>query len=197
VRAGLIVGLALGALAPSGLATAADSIDQAPLLRVLRQSDVPGAKNEELPSGALTAPQFAFSNDPTVSSRHSEESILSRAGFRSAAITLFYEPREIFLKSTATELASATLAARALNAEAQLAAHAQAPERDTTTVKTDHNFTRAMIITFTPPAGGGKGGVEVLASSGHYIYTLQALAKPDFTAVARVEELLKVVIGRS
>jgi hypothetical protein len=193
----IIAGLALGVFAPGGLAVAADSIDQTPVLRVLRLSDVPGAKNEELPSGALTASQFALSNDSTVAARHAEERILMHAGFRSAAIILFYERSATFLKSTAIELGSSTLAARALDAEARLAAHTQAPPHDTALVRTDSNFTRAMIVTFTPPTGGGAGGVEVLASAGNYIYTLQALQKPDSVSTGRIEGLLRIVMGRS
>ena len=163
---------------PGATALAADTIDQTPILRVLRMSDVPAAKNEELPSGALTATQFAFSNDSTTRARDAEEQVLARAGFRSSAIILLYEPSRTFLKSTAVELGSSELAARALGEEARLATHTQVPPHDTATVRADHDFAHAAIVTFTPPPGGGSGGVEILASSENYIYTLQALQKP-------------------
>jgi hypothetical protein len=193
----VIAGVALGLLATGAGAVAANSISQAPILRVLRPNDVPEAKNEELPSGALTATQFAFSNDSTSAARHAESRTLEQAGFRSSAIALFYASGRTFLKSTAVEFAAPSLAARALHAEAQLATHSQAPAHDKVTLKTDRNIKGASIETFAPAAPGQAGGVEILAVSGSYILTLQAIATPDTVNAAKVEQLLKVVIARN
>ncbi len=197
-RRSLIAGLALGvgaACAPDP--AAASGLDQAPILRVLRPGDLPTFSDEELPSGALTAPQLTYSNDPTTTGRRAETSMLMRNGFRSAAISEFAGPGHITLKSIAIELSSPALAARVLRGEARLCAATQAPGGTRVTVAVDHVLAHAIIVTFHPAGTHRDGGLELLARSGSYVYTLRGVDEPDAVSRSAIERLLSIVIDRA
>lgn len=85
---------------PKGVA-----LDQTPVARVLRSSDL-AAVNQEVPSGALTASQFATLDNSIRSAASAETRLLRTDGFRSAAISQFAAPGQPNLKSTAVELSS-------------------------------------------------------------------------------------------
>jgi hypothetical protein len=170
------------------------SIDQAPVARVLRSSDVP-ARNQEVPSGALSALQFATVNNSSRSTARTEARLLSRNGFRSAAIGQFAASTLPSFKSTAVKLSSPQKALSGLQAEVALAPRAQAPAGVTVTVGPDINFAHAFIVTFTPTAGG-VGGLELLACAGNYLYTLRVVAKPDTVSRASEEQRLRLLLTR-
>ena len=109
------VGLVLTALVVSPpLGIAGVAIDQTPILRVLRASDVPAAENLELPSGALRLGQLVAVDAETSSARSAEAGAL-RSGFRSAAISEFGGPGSRLLRSVAVEFETGAQAARALS----------------------------------------------------------------------------------
>jgi hypothetical protein len=170
------------------------SIDQTPVARVLRSSDVP-ARNQEVPSGALTASQFATLDNPSRSAARAEARLLKSDGFRSAAISQFAAPRLPTFKSTAMKLSSPGKALSALRGEVALVSRTQAPAGATVAVAPDTNFANASIVTFTPTAGG-VGGLELLASAGNYVYTLTVVAKPDTVSRPADEQLLRVLLAR-
>jgi hypothetical protein len=189
--------LSLGLSVAAGHATALVSIDQGPIVRVLRLSDVPQSREGDLPSGALTATQFAFSNDSTGTARREEVHILLGDGFKSSAISEIGNSGRLLLKSGAIELGSPALAAKALTAETALCAHTQAPAHTVVTTAPDRNFPTAFIVTFSPTVKGGMGGLEILVRSGSYLYTLQGTDEPDDITRGNIEHLLKVVMARS
>ncbi len=174
------------------------ALDQTPVARVLRSSDVP-AVNQEVPSGALTVSQFATLDNSTRSAAGAEKRLLQTDGFRSAAISQFAAPGLPSLKSTAEELSSPQQALAALQGEVALAPRTQAPGGTTVTAGPDTNLAQCYIVTFTPTAGG-VGGLELLASSGDYLYTLRAVvravAKPDTVSRPVEEQLLGVLLAR-
>jgi len=170
------------------------ALDQAPVARVLRSSDVPGV-NQELPSGALTVTQFAGLDNKTRAAAAAERRLLLRCGFRSAAISGFAAPGQPTLRSAAVELSSPRRALAALTAESALAAGTQAPARTTVLSGSDAGFAHGSIITFTP-ISGGLGGLELLASAGNYLYTLTALEKPDTVSREAEEKILGELIAR-
>ena len=189
--------ITLVALSVTGsYAAALVSIDQGPIVRVLRISDVPAGKEGGLPSGALTASQLAFNNDPTAATRRAETRALEGAGFRSSAITRIDGSGLLQYKSTAVELTSRAGAARALAAEAPLCAHSQAPTGTRATVARDPGIRGAILVTFRASTQGQAGGLELLAHSGTYLYTLQAIEEPDGISRLTLERLLKVVMSR-
>jgi hypothetical protein len=170
------------------------ALDQAPVGKVVRSSDV-AAVNQEAPSGALTASQFATLDNSTRLAASAEKKLLQTNGFRSAAISKFAAPGLPSLKSTAVELGSPQQALAALQGEVTLAAGTQAPAGTTVTTAPDTNFAQGYIVTFTPTAGG-VGGLELLASAGKYLYTLRAVANPDTVSRQTEEQLLGAVIAR-
>jgi len=170
------------------------ALDQTPVARVLRSSDVPEV-NQEVPSGALTVSQFATLDNSILSAARAETELLRSEGFRSAAISQFAAPGLPSLKSTATKLGSPQQALAALQGEVTLASSAQAPAGATVTAGPDTNLAQCYIITFTPTAGG-VGGLELLASAGNYLYTLTATAKPDTVSRPTEEQLLRTVLAR-
>ena len=174
---------------PKGVA-----LDQTPVARVLRSSDL-AAVNQEVPSGALTASQFATLDNSIRSAASAETRLLRTDGFRSAAISQFAAPGQPNLKSTAVELSSPQQALAALQGEVTLAARAQAPTGTTVAASLDTNLAQGYVLTFTP-TGGGVGGLELLASAGDYLYTLRAVAKPDKVSRPAEEQLLDVVLAR-
>ena len=170
------------------------AIDQTPVARVLRSSDVP-AVNQEVPSGALTASQFATLDNSVRSAAITETRLLRDAGFRSAAISQFAASGLPSFKSTAVKLSSAQKALAALQEEVALAPRAQAPAGTTVAVGPDANFAHGYIVTFTP-AGGGVGGLELLAGAGDYLYTLRVVATPDTVSRPAEELLLRTLLQR-
>jgi hypothetical protein len=170
------------------------AIDQTPVARVLRSSDVP-AVNQEVPSGALTAPQFATLDNPIRSAAIAETRLLRSAGFRSAAISQFAASGLPSFTSTAVKLGSTQKALAALQGEVALAPRDQPPAGATVAVGPDAHFAHGDIVTFTPTAGG-VGGLELLASAGDYLYTLRVVAKPDTVSRSAEEQLLRALLAR-
>jgi hypothetical protein len=170
------------------------ALDQTPVARVLRSSDVP-AVNQEVPSGALTASQFATLDNSTRSAASAERKLLQSDGFRSAAISQFAAPGLPSFRSTAVKLSSPQQALAALQGEVTLAARAQAPAGTAVAAGPDTNLAQSYIVTFTPTAGGA-GGLELLASAGDYLYTLRAVAKPDKVSRPAEEQLLRALLAR-
>ncbi len=170
------------------------ALDQTPVARVLRSSDVP-AVNQEVPSGALTASQFATLDTSIRSAASAETKLLQSDGFRSAAISQFAAPGLPSLKSTAVELSSPQQALAALQGEVALAPRVQAPPGTTVAASLDTNLAQCYIVTFTPTAGG-IGGLELLVRTGDYVYTLRAVAKPDTVSRPAEEQLLRVLLAR-
>jgi hypothetical protein len=170
------------------------AIDQTPVARVLRSSDVP-AVNQEVPSGALTASQFATLDNSGRSAAITETRLLRSAGFRSAAISQFAASGLPSFKSTAVKLSSTQKALAALQEEVALAPRAQAPAGATVAVGPDANFAHGYIVTFTPTAGD-VGGLELLAGAGDYLYTLRVVAKPDTVSRPAEEQLLRALLAR-
>jgi hypothetical protein len=171
------------------------ALDQTPVARVLRSSDV-AAVNQEVPSGALTASRFATLDNSTRSAARAETKLLRADGFRSAAISQFAAPGLPKLKSTAVKLSSPQQARAALKAEVALASRAQQPAGTTVAALLDTNLPPGSIVTFTPTAGGA-GGLELLDTAGDYVYTLRAVAKPDTILPSVEEQLLGVLLARS
>ena len=170
------------------------AIDQTPVARVLRSSDVP-AVNQEIPSGALRASQFATLDNSGRSAAITETRLLRSAGFRSAAISQFAAPGLPSFTSTAVKLSSPQQALAALQGEAGLAARTQAPAGAAVVAGPDANVAQSEILTFTPTAGG-TGGLELLASTGDYLYTLRVVAKPDTVSRLADEQLLRMLLAR-
>jgi hypothetical protein len=171
------------------------AIDQSPVARVLRGSDVPTGVNQEVPSGALTVSQFATLDNPSRSAATAETQLLQGQGFRSSAITEFAGMLIPDLRSTAVELSSPQQALAALNGEVTLAVGDQGPAGTTATASPDTNLESAFIVTFTPSAGR-TGGLELLASAGDYVYTLRAVGKPTVVSRQAEEQLLGEVLSR-
>ena len=170
------------------------AIDQTPVARVLRGSDVP-AVNQEVPSGALTASQFATRDTSGRPAAITETRLLRSAGFRSAAISQFAAPGLPSFKSTAVKLRSPRKVLAALRKEVSLAPRAQAPAGATVAVGPDTSFAHGYIVTFTPTAAG-VGGLELLAGAGDYLYTLRVVATPDTVSRPAEEQLLHVLLAR-
>jgi hypothetical protein len=172
------------------------TLDQAPVARVLRSSDVPGV-NQEAPSGALTASQFASLDNSSRPGADAETKLLRTDGFRSAAISEFAAPGQPNLRSTAVELRSPQQALTALQGELTLAARAQAPAGTTVAASLDTDLAQGYVVTFTPTTAGGVGGLELLAGSANFLYTLRAVATPDTISRQAEEQLLDVVLARA
>jgi hypothetical protein len=174
----------------------AQALDQGPILRVLRASDVPQAKSEYLPSGALTLSQFASNDNRTRSGARAEQRILAEAGFLSSAISGFVEPNGATLTCTAVELASPSAAQRALAREAALSARTKAPSGSVGSVTTDATFAHGVTLTFGSTGSGGQEGIEVIARAGSYLYALDGVGKRGSVSRGAIERLLRSVIAR-
>ncbi len=170
------------------------ALDQAPVAKVLRSSDVP-AVNQEVPSGALMAAQFTTLDNSSRSAARAEQTLLQTNGFRAAAISQFASAGLPSLKSTAVKLSSAQRARVALQQEVTLAARTQAPAGATVSTGRDTNLPQSYILTFTATAGGA-GGLELLASAGRYLYTLRAVANSGSVSRPAEEQLLRAVLAR-
>jgi hypothetical protein len=170
------------------------ALDQAPVAKVLRSSDV-SAVNQEAPSGALTASQFATLDNSGRSAARAEKRLLESNGFRAAAISRFASVGLPSLKSTAVKLSSPQRALVALQQEAALAARTQAPAGATVSTGRDTHLPQGYVLTFTATAGG-VGGLELLASAGKYLYTLRAVANSGSVSLPAEEQLLRAVLAR-
>jgi hypothetical protein len=186
-----LVAVGLGAASPS-----AQALDQGPILRVLRTSDVPQAKSEYLPSGALTLSQFASNDNRTSSGARAEQRILAEAGFRSSAISGFVQPNGVTLTSTAVELGSASAARRALEREGALSAREKAPPGTVGSVSPDGAVAGGIVLIFRSSGPGGEQAVEVIATAGSYLYALDGVGKGSNVSRRTIEHLLRSVIAR-
>ena len=170
------------------------ALDQEPVAKVLRSSDV-SAVNQEVPSGALSASQFATLDNSSRSAARAEKSLLQTNGFRAAAISRFASAGLPTLKSTAVKLSSPQRALVALQQDVTLAARTQAPAGATVSTGRDTHLPQGYILTFTATAGGA-GGLELLASAGSYVYTLRAVASSGSVSLPAEEQLLRAVLAR-
>jgi hypothetical protein len=196
LTAGLLAWLSICLGCSAARAAATVSIDQASILRVLRQNDVPGAKNLEPPSGALNASQFALSNNRTQAAARSESRALLHAGARSAAISEFSTPGGLLLKSTVVELGSDRGAAKLAPTIAKLSLASQPPPGAHTAVSGDPRIPNGSLLAFSPSQSGYAGGFELIASAHHNLYTLQGVSKPDRVSLAMLERLLRTIVSR-
>jgi hypothetical protein len=171
------------------------TLDQGPITRVLRGSDVPKAVNLELPSGALTASQYLAASGLRGAAVHEAQLTFKSAGFVSAAVSEFATPA-MTVTSTAIKLHSPAQAEAALTAWARIVSHAQAPPGTSGTVATDGTFRRGLVVTFTPTVAGALAGVEVLAAEGEYLYVLRSVEAPSLVSQAATDQLLHAVIAR-
>ena len=165
------------------------ALDQAPLAKVLRSSDV-SAVNQEAPSGALTASQFATLDNGSRSAARAEKRLLesngfSRGGDQSVRQRGIAEPQV-----HSGEAGSPQRALVALQQEVALAARTQAPAGATVSTGRDTHLPQGYVLTFAATAGG-VGGLELLASAGKYLYTLRAVANSGSVALLAEEQLLR------
>jgi hypothetical protein len=172
------------------------TLNQGPITNVLRSTDVPKAKNLELPSGALTASEFVTASGLTRAASHVALPTLQADGFVSAAISGFTTSSGQTLTSTALKLNSPRRAEAALAAWESIAAHDQAPKGATAAVTADTSFRQGLVVTFTPSVSASPNGLEVLAAEGDYLYTLRAAQHPNVVSQAEVDALLHTVIAR-
>jgi hypothetical protein len=171
-------------------------IDHGPIVRVLRNSDVPGALNAERPSGALTAREFTAVDTSKKSAVLQELGVLTAHGFKSAAISEFHGPNRPRLKSTAVKLGSVARAQAAFAAFATVAARTHAPAGTTAVSAVDPAFPRARLLTFKLTAGGNVASIQIIVCSGAYLYTLQASGSSDTVSQAATEQLLQAIVSR-
>lgn len=187
--------LGLGGLA-QGAAKAYDSLAQGPIIRVLRDEELPFAKNEELPSGALTLPQFVADNGLSRDAQQQERTTLRLDGFVSSAVSEFSATGQRMWRSAAIEMSSPGHAKAAVEAEARLALTQRRAE-DAPSLAADTHFGCGELVTYRPISGGAPGGVALFACRGDYAYELRVYGKPDHISVAASEQLLNTVISRS
>jgi hypothetical protein len=192
-----LTGAAVALLCGLPVARAQLAIDQGPIVRVLRLVDVPEAKDEELPSGALTVSQLAFNSETSPDARRREVSLLDADGFRSSAISGYEGPGRLTLFSEAIELSSAGDATRALRQQAALCSSTQAPAGTRSGTVSDRGLPHGLLVRFTPERIGAAGGMELLAQQGSYLYTLRGLDSPDRVSRRTLERLLRTVIARA
>ncbi len=164
---------------------------------MLRLSDVPELHDLELPSGALTATQLAGSRGVTATARAREVALLRHDGFRSSAISAFSGPGRLRLTSVAIELSSPQQAARALNGEVGLAEQTRRLAGSHASDVPDPAVSHGMLVRFSPGYTGGPGGLELLARSGSFLYTLGGTDQPDAVSRQTLERLLALVMSRA
>ena len=186
--------LALAAIvtgaAGSWPAVEASAFDQGPVLRVLRQNDVARSSNQYLPTGAISpAELLQFIAPRAPSARRSYAQQLHGEGILRSAISAFRGPGTRELTSYASEFVTAHGARLALSTLARLEANlrgaAMAP---------DHAFVEGFVL--TSRSTGGWETVEVLVSSGGYVYSLADKNKVGQVGRSLVEHLLRIVIYR-
>jgi hypothetical protein len=171
------------------------TLDQGPIARVLRGTDVGGAKNLELPSGALTVSQFLAADALSGTAGREALLTLDADSFISAALSGFATEGPT-LTSAAIKLSSPQKAEAALTAWGYLAAHSEAPPGTTAVLASDASFRRGLVVTFTPSVAAMLNGVEVLAAEGDYLYTLRSVQQPNAVSQAEADRLLRAVVAR-
>jgi hypothetical protein len=171
------------------------TLDQGPVTRVLRGTDVPGARNLELPSGALTGAQFLAADGLTGAAAREAQLVLGSDGFVSGAVSSFADFGPT-LTSAALKLSSPQKAEAALAAWVNIAAHAQALHHTSATVAPDAIFRQGLAVTYTPSVAASLNGVEVLAAEGDYLYTLRSVQQPNAVSQAATDKLLHTVLAR-
>jgi len=178
----------------SGAASAPAAIDQGPIVRVLRPDDALTANNQYLPSGALELGAFLPLAVSKASARTAFQGALRHEGFKSAAITAFSGPGDRMWRSFAIEFASARSAASSLGPAVRATA-ADVPAGSDSSSSRDRAFATAALVRYS---GGTNGlaGIDVLVSTGPYVYGLSLSGKPQLVRRRNVEQVLKLVIGR-
>lgn len=172
------------------------TLDQTPIARVLRDSDIPGAMNLEAPSGALTASQLAALDNSGGSQAADELNVLNADGYVSGAITEMTAHGVPLLRQAVAEFGSSAEALAAEHAEVGLASADQAPKGTSATAGVDPALGESSVVTFTPTAAGGAGGLELFAVQGNYLYTLKAVEQPDHVSQTVEDHLLGTIIAR-
>ncbi len=189
---GLLTGLALAGFGVSaGQATAA--IPNGPILRVLRQSDVPRAKNQYLPSGALPVRSFVRLSLSEPSAQSTLGAVLRRHQFRSGAISLFTGPGSLRWQSTAALFASSGAARDALNGVTS-ATRADVGRTGAIRVLSVDGL-RGRLLAVTSASGASEGYVAIVVS-GAYICELEGVDTAHRVPAAVVERLLGKVVRR-
>ena len=186
-----------GKVSPRSKTPAGPAIEAGPIARVLRDSDVPGATNRELPSGALLADGFVSVNNTKKANAAAELKLLKAQGVRSTAISGYAGTNQPTWKSAALKLGSAAKAQTALSALATLHAKMQAPAGTTATATADPAFAKSRLLTFKLTAGGKVASIELLVAAGNYVYTLQTSGPPDTVSQAATEQLMAAITARS
>lgn len=151
------------------------ALSQAPLAHVARDSDIATGSNQELPNGALTAPQFARLQASSTAVAASETTLLAGHSFVSGAIAAFAGPTIPTITSTALQFASPAGARAAAAGLVALATGANAPAGSGGTAAPAPGAAQTELITYVPTSAGGPAGLEAIASAGDGVYTLREL----------------------
>jgi hypothetical protein len=173
------------------------SLDQAPISKVVRESDVPTSVDQEVSSGALTADRFAQIDAPTAVAARAQARALTSDGLTSAAISEFADAGGPALRSTAILFRSTSAARAGYRTEVALDAE-QAPAGASTTAAAEPPPAPAntTFVTFTPTTPGSVGGIELISLVGRYVYGLRAVQAPDLVDAPAEQALLATVIAR-
>jgi hypothetical protein len=169
------------------------AINQEPISRVLRDSDVPAAVNLELPSGALDAAQFAALETPRAGAARSATRSLSVHGLTSAAVSGFRGAGLLTLSSTAALFRSPAGARAGLQTEVTLARR-QGPKGARISLAAIRRPAAGEALTFTPRARRGSGGVELVIRVGRYVETLREVKSPSRVSRVAVTALMQKVL---
>ena len=171
------------------------ALDQAPVAKVLRSSDV-SAVNQEAPSGALTASQFATLDNSSRSAARTEKRLLRvrrvpRGGDQSVRRVGIAEPQVHRGEAELPPAGTSCSPARSHTG----CPHPGAGRRDGQHGPR-HPLPQGYILTFAATAGG-VGGLELLASAGKYLYTLRAVANSGSVSRPAEEPLLGELLAGS
>ncbi len=178
---------------PAPFAGPSLAINQTPISRVLRDSDVPAATNQELPSGALGAAQFAALETSGAGAARSATRSLSLDGLTSAAASGYSGRGLPNLSSTAALYGSLAGARAGLRTEVMLARR-QGPKGARVSLGAIRRPADGEVLTFTPRARAGSGGVELVVRAGRFVETLRAIKGPPRVPRASVITLLQKVL---
>jgi hypothetical protein len=178
---------------PAPPAVAPLTINQTPISRVLRDSDVPGATNQEFPSGALDATQFAAVETPNAGAARTATRSLSVAGLISASVSGYREKGSPNLNSTAALYRSLAGARAGVQAEVRLARR-QGPKGARISLAAIRKPAAGEALTFTPRTAGASGGVELVVRAGRFVETLQATESGPLVSQAVATALLQKVL---
>lgn len=192
ISRGAAIAAAMALAAP---VAAFGSLDQGPIVRVLRPNDVPDATNQWLPSGALDLGEFAPLAVQGATGRAGFRHDLSRHQFRSAGITAFDGPGQRQWRSFAVELGSPKAAAGTVGGAAQ-ALTVGGPAGTIAKVSRDVSVYHGLLISFSG-APGRLGGYAVVTSTGRYLYSLMCLDRAGRVERSDVEALLRRIIQRA